>query len=160
MSRWPGNAELERTTFGTLSRGQLMSRVRSTGNKTTEQRMLLLLRREKLSGWKRHSAVRGQPDFTWAREKVAVFVDGCFWHGHNCGRNLTPKRNASVWREKIERTRDRDRSVTRGLQKQGWGVVRIWECSLGANPNRCVARIKRFLGKRQGGRIEHRRVPH
>ena len=78
MSRWPGNAQRERTTFGGLSRGQLMSRVRSTGNQTTEERLARLLRRAGLSGWRRHQSLPGLPDFVWPRFKVAVFADGCF----------------------------------------------------------------------------------
>lgn len=145
MSRWPGNAQRERTTFGGLSRGQLMSRVRSKGNMTTEKCLVSLLKRADLRGWRRHQRLPGKPDFVWPKRKVAVFVDGCFWHGHNCDRNLTPKKNAKAWREKIERTKSRDRQATRGLRHQGWRVVRIWECQLAKNPTRYIGRIQRTL---------------
>ncbi len=49
--------------------------------------MVALLRRHGLSGWRRHAKLPGRPDFVWPKHRVAVFVDGCFWHGHDCGRN-------------------------------------------------------------------------
>jgi DNA mismatch endonuclease, patch repair protein len=150
MSQWPGDARRERTTFGGLYRSQLMSRVRSTGNQTTEMHLAALLRKAGLKGWRRHQRLPGRPDFAWAKAKVAVFVDGCFWHGHDCGRNVTPKTNAKAWRDKIERTQARDRRAARLLRKRGWSVVRIWECQLGRLPGRCVSRIRRVLTIRCG----------
>jgi DNA mismatch endonuclease (patch repair protein) len=122
-----------------------MSQVRSKGNVTTEKRLASLLRSAGLRGWRRHQSLLGRPDFVWLKQKVAVFVDGCFWHGHECGRNLTPKTNVKAWREKIERNKDRDRQVTRRLRRQGWQVVRIWECQLAELPVRCIGRIQRAL---------------
>ncbi|HUT59268.1 MAG TPA: DNA mismatch endonuclease Vsr [Phycisphaerae bacterium] len=146
MSRWPGNAQRERTTFGGLSRAQLMSRVRSTGNQTTERRLAVLLRKARLSGWRRQRPILGRPDFVWPRAKVAVFVDGCFWHGHDCGKNISPKTNVRAWGEKIRRNRERDRRVNRSLREQGWRIVRIWECQLAKSAARCIDRIRRALG--------------
>ena len=145
MSRWPGDARKEKTTFGGLSRGQLMSRVRSTGNQTTEGRLAGLLRKASLSGWRRHQPLPGRPDFAWPKFKVAVFVDGCFWHGHDCGRNVNPKTNVKAWQDKISRNKARDRQVTRILRQNGWKVVRIWECQLRMNSTRCVSRIRKSL---------------
>ena len=147
MSRWPGDAQKERTTFGNLSRGQLMSRVRSTGNQTTEKRLASLLRTAGLSGWRRHQPLLGTPDFVWRKSRVAVFVDGCFWHGHDCGKNITPKTNSGLWQEKITRNRARDRKVTRQLRQQGWTVVRIWECQLTRNPAQCLSRIQKAIDR-------------
>lgn len=141
MSRWPGNAQREQTTFGSLNRGQLMSRVRSTGNQTTEMQLAKLLRKARLSGWRRHQPLPGRPDFVWSRLKVAVFVDGCFWHGHSC-RNLTPKTNTSAWQDKIAKTQARDRRANRQLRRLGWKVIRIWECRLTSVPHNCLRRIK------------------
>lgn len=148
MSRWPGNAQKERTTFGGLRRNQLMSRVRSIGNLTTEKRLATLLRAAHLTGWRRHQPLLGRPDFAWPKAKVTVFVDGCFWHGHNCGRNLKPRTNVQAWRDKIERNQTRDRRTTRALRERGWTVIRIWECSLARKPNYCVDRIRRRLEER------------
>lgn len=148
MKRWPGDAGKERTAFGELYRGELMSRVRSSGNQTTEGRLASLLRRAGVSGWRRHQPLPGHPDFAWPSLMVAVFVDGCFWHGHDCGRNLTPRTNAKAWREKIERNQARDRRATSALRRNGWSVLRIWECNLVRRPNRCLASIERRLMKR------------
>ncbi len=148
MSHWPGNAKKQGTSFGGLSRSELMSHVRSKCNQTTEIRLVHLLKKARLTGWRRHRSLPGNPDFIWAAEKVAVFVDGCFWHGHECGhRNLTPRTNASAWREKLLRNRARDRRVTRQLRQQGWHVLRIWECQLAKHPLSCVRRITRALGR-------------
>lgn len=146
MGTWPGDSSRERTTFGGLNRGTLMARVRSIGNKTTEERLASLLRQNKLSGWRRHLRLAGKPDFIWPSERVAVFVDGCFWHGHDCGRNLTPKTNTNVWREKIRRNKARDGQASRLLRREGWVVIRIWECELAKNPMRVLVRIVKAIG--------------
>jgi DNA mismatch endonuclease (patch repair protein) len=145
MSRWPGTAGKQRTTFGTLSRSQLMSRVRSKGNETTEGRLAALLKAVGLKGWRRHLPLPGLPDFAWPKPKLVVFVDGCFWHGHDCGRNLTPKTNVSAWCDKIAGNKARDRRVTRILRRRGWRVLRIWECELAHAPARCTGRIERAV---------------
>lgn len=147
MSKWPGNAKKEHTMFGGLSRSQLMSRVRSTGNKTTEKCLASMLREKGLNGWRRHQSLPGKPDFVWRATKVAVFVDGCFWHGHNCRRNLSPKRNKKAWDNKIKGNRVRDRKVTRQLRQGGWKVVRIWECQLNKSPATCLTRISKAIGR-------------
>ena len=148
MSRWPGNASRQRTTFGDLSRSELMSRVRSKGNVTTELKLASLLRRAGLQGWRRHQPLPGKPDFVWRKAKLAVFVDGCFWHGHDCGKNVSPKTNATAWREKLERNKTRDRKVGRALRVKGWSVVRVWECELRKKPGRAVQRIASSLAQR------------
>ena len=145
MARWPGDPHRERTSFARLSRSALMARVRSTGNRTTELRFVALMRKAGVTGWRRRRPIFGRPDFVWQAFRVAVFIDGCFWHGHKCGRNLSPETNASVWDEKFERNRARDRKVTRSLRSQGWRVLRIWECTLARKPDHCVARVRQAL---------------
>jgi DNA mismatch endonuclease, patch repair protein len=145
MNQWPGDATKERTTFGNLPRGRLMSRVKSTGNQTTEERLARLLRKARLSGWRRHRPLIGRPDFTWRRLRIVVFVDGCFWHGHDCGKDIQPRTNAVAWREKIRRNKARDRRVSSALRRRGWRVLRIWECQLKKRPDACVARLRRAI---------------
>jgi DNA mismatch endonuclease (patch repair protein) len=147
MSRWPQNHANDETSFGHLSRSQLMSRVRGTGNKSTELAMMRLLRTAKLSGWRRHLSLPGKPDFAWRSSKIAVFVDGCFWHGHGCGRNLSPRTNAAAWTEKIRRNVERDRRKSAELRRTGWAVVRIWECDLTRDPQRALRAIKRAVSR-------------
>src|SRR5688500_5461932 len=83
----------EITSFGRLTRSALMARIRGTGNATTEMKVVRLLRARHITGWRRHAKLPGKPDFVWPRSRVALFVHGCFWHGHDCGRNLTSKSN-------------------------------------------------------------------
>ena len=87
----------------------------------------------------------GRPDFAFPKAKVAVFTDGCFWHG--CPRCYTrPKSNRKFWDAKVARNRERDREVSRGLRRKGWRVIRIWEHALkGAAAGTAVRRIIRAL---------------
>ncbi len=124
------------------TRSRMMSGVRSTNNHSTELRLRALLRANRLSGWRRHLDLPGKPDFAWPADKVAVFVDGCFWHGcPKCYR--APKSNAVFWKCKIDTNRQRDRRVNRQLRAGNWKVVRIWECRVGQHSE--LARIARAL---------------
>jgi DNA mismatch endonuclease (patch repair protein) len=122
-----------------------MARVKSTGNQTTEKRLVTLLRKSGLSGWRKQQPLIGRPDFIWAKLKVAVFVDGCFWHGHDCGKNILPKTNADAWRDKIRHNKARDRHVSTTLRRRGWRVIRFWECQLKRKPDACIARLQRAI---------------
>ncbi len=82
------------------------------------------------------NSLPGKPDFVFQRKKVAVFLNGCFWHRcPQCAFKL-PKRNRRFWAEKFERNRERDRRVTRELRTMGWKVVVVWEHELKRNPAR------------------------
>ncbi|MFN2475346.1 MAG: very short patch repair endonuclease [Chthoniobacterales bacterium] len=124
-----------------------MSRILGRGNKATELRMIALFRAFGITGWRRNCRVLGKPDFVFQRERIAVFVDGCFWHRHaGCKFCYTPKTRREFWLRKFERNIARDRLVTRTLRRAGWRVVRVWECQLTAsNSRRAVSRIKRAL---------------
>lgn len=107
--------------------------------------MLELLKRHHIRGWRRHLDLPGKPDFAFRNGKVAVFVDGCFWHG--CPRCFkTPKKNAAFWKDKISGNMRRDRKVSRTLRDMGWSVIRVRECSLRKNPEREARRIQMKLG--------------
>jgi len=90
-------------------------------------------------------ALQVRPDFLFRAERVAVFVDGCFWHG--CPRHATrPRQNRSFWDAKLARNKARDREVTRGLKRAGWTVLRIWECALSAKrASATLGRMERAL---------------
>ncbi len=150
MGHWPGQDRSRRqlTSFGNLTRSQLMARVRAKGNRTTEVLMAELLRSSGLNGWRRHLKLAGKPDFAWPQFQVALFVDGCFWHGHDCGKNINPKTNAREWRNKITNNARRDRKIVRELRKNGWSVIRIWECKLKKQPQKSLQCIKRLLTSR------------
>lgn len=120
-----------------------MACIRSRGNKDTELALVRLLRAGGIIGWRRHATVFGKPDFIFRAQKLAVFVDGCFWHGcrYHC---RLPASNESYWHPKILRNQLRDKSVTRELRKRGWRVLRIWEHEL-RKPERVINRITTTL---------------
>jgi DNA mismatch endonuclease (patch repair protein) len=121
-----------------------MARIRGIGNKDTELRLIALMRATRITGWRRNSTLIGKPDFVFPKLRLAVFVDGCFWHG--CPIHGTkPKQNAEFWLTKIARNQTRDRLVNRTLRKTGWRVLRIWEHELARkNIPRLLARFRRF----------------
>jgi DNA mismatch endonuclease (patch repair protein) len=132
--------------FSGLTRSQLMSRIRSKGNKTTEQALSRLLAEGAVTGWRRHLPLAGHPDFVFKKSRIAVFVDGCFWHGcASCYQ--APKTRPEFWQEKVRRNRKRDRVVNKLLRSLGWRVVRIRECQLKENPTGCVRRIRAALSR-------------
>ncbi len=115
--------------FDKEKRSIIMSHIRGKGNKSTELKLISLFKELGITGWRRGSKLKGKPDFVFPKLKVAVFADGCFWHGHKC-RNTTPKTNADYWTPKIEENKARDIEVDKILKSQGWHVIRIWECEL------------------------------
>ena len=127
---YQGNiGSMEKTRFGGLTRSEVMSRIRGRGNEKTEVLLARLMRAEGLRGWRRHLPIPGRPDFSFRRQKVAVFVDGCFWHG--CPRCFRlPKQNRAFWKAKIEGNRKRDQLVNGRLRRLRWKVLRIRECHL------------------------------
>ncbi|MBY0490364.1 MAG: very short patch repair endonuclease [Gemmatimonadaceae bacterium] len=120
-----------------------MSAIKSRGNRSTEMKLAELLRRvPALKGWRRHAPLAGTPDFTWRKAKLAVFVDGCFWHG--CPRCYAkPRKNAEFWAAKVESNRRRDRRVNNELRAAGWTVLRVWECRVSNSGT--LGRISRAL---------------
>jgi len=202
--------------FTKAKRSEVMSLIRSRGNKGTELKLISLMRGQGITGWRRHlkltvgnrrrigelrvgelsverqkgrggrkpkassasrasvhqpsainhqlspvgaasghqqSAINHQlpvvsvrPDFVFRAQRVAVFVDGCFWHG--CPRHATrPKQNRKFWDAKIARNRARDRKVSRTLRAAGWSVLRIWECALTVKrAPATMARLARAVG--------------
>lgn len=144
---YQGNTgSMEKTRFGGLTRSEVMSRIRGRGNEKTEVRLARLMRAEGIRGWRRHLPIPGTPDFSFRRQKVAVFVDGCFWHG--CPRCFRlPKQNRAFWRAKIEGNRKRDRSVNGRLRRRGWKVLRIRECQL-KHPDQTLLRLRCLRSQR------------
>ncbi|MGE3482454.1 MAG: very short patch repair endonuclease [Gammaproteobacteria bacterium] len=132
--------------FDAKKRSDVMSRIRGQGNKTTELALASAFRRAGIKGWRRHLVIKlalgprvakrkgkadllVRPDFVFRREKVAVFVDGCFWH--RCPAHCKmPANNREFWEQKLSRNLERDRFVDRELRKAGWRVWRVWEHAL------------------------------
>jgi DNA mismatch endonuclease (patch repair protein) len=141
--------------FSKRKRSEVMSRIRSRGNKDTELVLAQIFRAHRITGWRRQASVFGRPDFIFPKLKVALFVDGCFWHG--CPKHATlPKNNREFWRRKLAANRARDAQVTRTLRRAGWRVVRVWEHELAwKHQARLLKRIRRALAPR-GDRLSRR----
>lgn len=122
-----------------------MGKVRGKGNRTTELRLRFALVREGIRGWKLHiRTLPGKPDFYFPDFKLAVFVDGCFWHGcETCGH--IPNTNRRFWSAKLERNQSRDAKATKDLQQMGCQVIRFWEHELTDDLASCITRITRLL---------------
>ena len=144
--------------FSKAKRSEVMSRIRSRGNRDTELALARLLRANGITGWRRHVLIRAtvesswlrvesrkrskapqpstfntqltvRPDFVFPKSRTAVFVDGCFWHG--CPKHATwPAHRAAWWRRKLAGNKTRDRLVNRALRSAHWRVLRIWEHQL------------------------------
>ena len=97
----------------------------------------------------------GRPDIVFPGRRKAIFVHGCFWHGHACSRGArAPKTNQDYWRAKIERNRERDKQHRAALERLGWSSIVIWECEL-RNAQQAFAQLEKFLdrsGERADGR--------
>ncbi len=164
--------------FTPTKRSEVMTRIRSRGNRDTELALMRLLRRHGITGWRRHREIRCpqssprplqvRPDFVFLRQRLAVFVDGCFWHG--CPIHSPPARwlqksampdtaapargrgtartGKRFWEAKLAANRARDRRVNRLLREAGWRVLRLWEHELQAATPR--ARMRRSGSSRSG----------
>lgn len=115
--------------FDDKKRSEIMSKVRSKNNKSTELKLIEVFKENGIVGWRRNYSVKGHPDFVFLDKKIAIFVDGCFWHGHDC-RNTRPSDNADYWTKKRERNIKHDKEITELFEQRKWTVIRIWECEL------------------------------
>jgi DNA mismatch endonuclease (patch repair protein) len=126
------------------SRSRLMARVRSKNTKPEiEVRSLL----HKL-GYRfrlHRKELPGKPDIVFKRRRKAIFVHGCFWHGHGCRIGKLPKSNLEFWQDKIERNRKRDAEKRSELEKLGWSIDEVWQCEIKDN-QKLTERLQKFLG--------------
>lgn len=129
----------------TSERSRIMSSIRGKRNKSTEIPLRMALVRAGLKGWVLHpDGIQGKPDFYFPKKRLAVFVDGCFWHG--CGRcGHVPKTNRQFWSAKIVRNRKRDTLTSRSLGAQHVTVIRIWEHDIKLRLDHCLNRINKGL---------------
>jgi DNA mismatch endonuclease, patch repair protein len=136
---------LEDGTFSGVSpvRSNIMAAVKGKSNLSTEVVLRLALVRAGMSGWRLHARdIVGKPDFYFDEARVAVFVDGCFWHGCvRCGH--VPKTRSKFWRAKFDRNKARDIRTNRTLRADGIHVIRLWEHALKgpAALSRAVSRV-------------------
>ena len=110
-------------------RSAQMAKVRGTGNKSTERHMESILIKSGNKGWDKHpKTILGKPDFFFPDYKLAIFVDGCFWHACPRCRRRTPK--SDFWYKKLDGNRRRDNRIQRKLRQEGYHVMRVWEHEL------------------------------
>lgn len=110
-------------------RSKTMRAVKSSRNRSTELALIELFKKHSIKGWRRNTSIFGHPDFFFPTLRLAIFADGCFWHGCKC-QTTKPKTNAAYWKNKIERNMRRDRLVNRELRKRAYLVIRIKECAI------------------------------
>ena len=123
-------------------RSKVMSRIK--GKNTKPERIIFSILEERgVSFLKHFRDLPGQPDIVFKRAKVAVFIDGDFWHGWRFP--LWKHKLSDTWRKKIATTRERDQRNFSKLKKMGWKVIRIWEHSVERTPEDCVERILKAL---------------
>ena len=122
-------------------RSKAMSAVRSKGNKSTEVTFRMALMRARLRGWQLHARhLPGNPDFYFPEYRLAIFIDGCFWHG--CPKHgHIPATNPEYWRAKIRINKRRDHRKKDQLTELGIHTLRIWEHTL-LKPDRAVGKVK------------------
>lgn len=108
-------------------RARNMAAIKGRGNKSTEIAFIKIFHLNRINGWRRYTKrLTGSPDFIFPKYKIAIFTDGCFWHG--CPKcYIRPKTNIKFWAKKISDNINRDRLVNKLLRKQGWKVLRFWE---------------------------------
>ena len=132
-------------TFSPKQRSRIMSLVHSRGNKSTEIKFIKLLEERKITGWRRCFKIAGNPDFVFPKKRIAIFIDGCFWHG--CPQHLRlPATNKKYWRQKVANNMLRDSRINKLLKVRGWKIFRFWEHELrdlkkqGSNKLRSIVR--------------------
>ena len=130
------------------TRSRVMASVRASGNRSTEGRLRSALMRAKIRGWRMQAHdVFGIPDFVFDKERFAIFVDGCFWHGcPDCYRR--PKSSCQYWDAKVQKNKARDKKVNMKLRHHGWSVMRVWEHEL-SDLKKVIATLERKLKERQ-----------
>jgi DNA mismatch endonuclease, patch repair protein len=120
-----------------------MAAIRSRDTKP-EIQLRLALRRRGLTGYRCHpKGLPGKPDVAYTRWKVAIFVDGCFWHGHPAHFKFGTL--GDYWDEKVRRTQERDKAQKQALHDAGWAVIRFWDFEVQADPADCATTVARAL---------------
>lgn len=126
---------------------QRLRKVRGRGNRSTELAVRFRLVRAGISGWTLHpKALAGVPDFYFSADRIALFVDGCFWHGCRRCRQVHHMKNISYWKSKIAGNLKRDKRNNRMLRSLGYGVLRIWEHEV--RSERWMAKLRKLLNQR------------
>lgn len=126
-------------------RSQTMGKIRSKGNKSTEVKFRFALVQAGIKGWVLHpKEIFGKPDFYFSKKKIAVFLDGCFWHGcPKCGH--IPKTRTEYWKEKIKRNKQRDKKTNKELKGENITVLRFWEHEIKLDLKKCIKKLQSVI---------------
>ena len=133
-------------SISTARRSEIMSHIKSK-----DTSIELLVRRKLFSmGYRyrvNYKALPGKPDIVFTKKKVAIFIHGCYWHGHDCGSRYahSSQSNREYWGPKIERTKQRDQEHITELEDLGWKVIVLWECHIKLNFNQTIAVVIKAL---------------
>lgn len=130
--------------FTKEKRSEVMSHIRSKNNKSTELKLIKIFKEYGITGWRRNYNVKGHPDFVFLQKKIAVFVDGCFWHGHKCQKHI-PNENKEFWEKKLKYNKNHDRRIDKLFLARDWIVIRIWECELKNRSNTIINKIRKLV---------------
>jgi DNA mismatch endonuclease, patch repair protein len=134
-------------TFTPTQRSQIMASVKGNGNKSTELKLIEYFKEYNIKGWRRKYLIAGNPDFVIPKARLAIFVDGCFWHG--CKEHCRlPETNREYWSSKIDRNIKRDKIINIDLTAKNWHVIRIWEHDLKKNNYREILKKIKDLVKK------------
>ncbi len=138
--------------YSAKKRSEIMSRVRAEG---TEPELFVRRIAHRLGyRFRLHRIdLPGKPDIVFPRHRKAIFVHGCFWHGHDqCSKAKRPATNRAFWDQKLSQNMERDRQNVVALKKVGWKVLVVWECET-RDCERIAARVRRFLNSSNVGKV-------
>ncbi len=122
-------------TVSPKERSRIMAQIKAKDNKSTELKTICLFKEYGIKGWRRKYPLIGNPDFVFTKSRLAIFVDGCFWHGCKAHCRM-PNSNRHYWFPKIARNIKRDKIVNKELKERKWLVIRIWEHELRGKNNK------------------------
>lgn len=121
----------------------------SIKGKNTKPELIIrkLLWKNGLRGYRLHWKIAGRPDIAFVSKKLAIFVNGCYWHRcPNCHPNI-PKSNTAFWTNKFAKNVERDKRKIESLKLKNWNVLTLWECEIKENPDQQIAKVKSCLQK-------------
>ena len=130
--------------FDPKKRSWIMSQVHSRGTRP-EQVVGAALKERHIRHQEHRRDLPGCPDFAFPNLKLALFVNGCFWHWHGCKRSRMPASNEEYWQKKIQRNIQRDKAKRRELHAKGWRYMTIWECNLESGIRRCIRELQQTI---------------
>lgn len=140
--------------FSTEKRSEIMAKIRSKDTKIE-----ILVRKWLFAHGFRYrkndSRFPGSPDIVLPKYKTVIFVNGCFWHGHeNCKQKHIPKSNSEFWERKINRNIENDKKNQHAISMMGWNVLVVWECELKGNPEKFLKELAEKIKRTKQGQHE------